>query len=289
MNFDKEQKQIWEASKNFKISSVPNKNDVWERLIQQMDLITKEDVVKNTPKLLITWPKFDFLSKKFFAFTFLVIFSLPISYHYWNIQTITTQIGQQEKLILPDQSLITLNYESKIIYSKNYNIKNRSINLVGEAYFEIKKNNLPFIIDTQYGEIEVVGTSFNVRTRKDGFEVGVNEGKVKVINNNFSIELSQGQLLSVNGESEENISKISYPDYPDWINNKFYYKNTTLAELCSEIERAFNINIQFSSPHLKEITVTGVIDAYDFNSVLRTVSLLTQHEFKLEGGIYTIF
>ena len=40
MNFDKEQKQIWEASKNFKISSVPNKNDVWDRLIQQMDLIT---------------------------------------------------------------------------------------------------------------------------------------------------------------------------------------------------------------------------------------------------------
>ena len=45
---------------------------------------------------------------------------------------------------------------------------------------------------------------------------------------------------------------------------------------------------QFSKPSLKEITVSGVIDAIDLKTVLHTVSLLTQHEFKLEGDTCTI-
>mgnify|MGYP001265126384 CR=1 FL=1 len=45
---------------------------------------------------------------------------------------------------------------------------------------------------------------------------------------------------------------------------------------------------RFSKPSLQEITVSGVIDASDLEAVLHTVSLLTQHEFKLEGDTCTI-
>ncbi len=294
MNLDNDQKKIWEESKKIKFSNIPDKDEVWQRLVQQMNSINQElDVEKNEHKSksnkFIAWPNFDFIPKKILVFTLLVIFSIPLSYHYFTINTIITNTGEQEVINLPDKSLITLNYESKIIYDKNFNINDRSVTLIGEAYFQIKKNEIPFTIDTKYGQITVLGTSFNVRSRDDGFEIGVNEGRVKLVSNDFSIELTEGQLFKSKNNPGKNISKISYVGYPGWVNDKFYCKNTTLEDLCSEIERKFNINIRFHSPNLKDITVTGVIQASDFNSVMQTVSLLTQHDFKLEGDTCTIF
>ena len=72
------------------------------------------------------------------------------------------------------------------------------------------------------------------------------------------------------------------------MNQKLYCDHTSLSEVCAEIERTFGISIEFSNPSLKDITVTGVIDAQDLNTVLSTVSLLTQHEFKLDGDTCTI-
>ena len=80
---------------------------------------------------------------------------------------------------------------SKLSFSKDYNSESRKVFLSGEAFFDVKKGINPFIISTEYAEITVLGTKFNVRSREDGFEVGVNEGAVKVHNDLQSIELSQ--------------------------------------------------------------------------------------------------
>ena len=61
-----------------------------------------------------------------------------------------------------------------------------------------------------------------------------------------------------------------------------------MEEVCSEIERIFNIDISFSNPTHKDISVSGILEISDLKTVLATVSLLTQHEFKLEGDTCTI-
>jgi len=68
---------------------------------------------------------------------------------------------------------VKLNSESKISYSSKFNQNNRDIKLTGEAYFEVFNSPIPFKVNTDYGIIKVLGTSFNVRARPDGLEVGV--------------------------------------------------------------------------------------------------------------------
>ena len=72
MNLDNDQKKIWEESKKIKFSNIPDKDEVWQRLVQQMNSINQElDVEKNEHKSksnkFIAWPNFDFVPEIFFA------------------------------------------------------------------------------------------------------------------------------------------------------------------------------------------------------------------------------
>ena len=293
MKLDKKDKLIWETSTKIILPDIPDKELAWNCLKKSISTQNSEnkhnlgDFKKKIPKWTI-WNNSKYIPSIAATFIIILLFLSPSIFNLLTIRKTVTHLAQQENIILADGSEIILNSESKIIYDRNYNNKNRLIKLKGEAYFKVQKNDLPFIIETQYGEVTVLGTSFNVRARKDGFEVGVNNGKVKISNDSTSIQLLKGQQINVTKTfNHKNITDILYKNYPDWVNQKIYCKNTTLNQLFDEIERTFNVKIEFSKPTLKNMTLTGIIIAKDINEVLETVSLLTQREFKLVGDIYT--
>ena len=292
MKLDKKEKVIWEVSSQFKITRLPDKTLMWHRLKQSMSLQSTEtnyisEKFKSKMPILTIWNNYKFPSS-FAAMVIIILLFSPTIFNHLTLNEKTTKLAQKENLILADGSKIMLNAESKITYDRNYNTKNRFINLKGEAYFEVQESDLPFIVETAHGKITVMGTSFNVRSRSDGFEVGVNEGIVSISNDSTVIQLLKGQHINVpRTYNYKSISNIAYEKYPDWINQKIYCKNTKLYHLFDEIERTFNVKIEFSKPSLKYMTLTGIIVAKDIHQVLETVSLLTHHKFKLVGDIYT--
>ena len=291
MKFNNHEKHIWAVSKKMRISAVPDKEIVWARLIQQIEMSQTEVSAHKIDRKSYwgTWLNINYRTKAILAFSFIVLILSPISYNFYHTKNLYTNAAQEKTLLLSDGTKIVLNSESKITYDRDYNKKNRSVKLVGEAYFIVKKGDLPFNIQTSHGEVSVLGTSFNVRSRDEAFEVGVNDGKVQVVSGQNKIHLSKGELIDVRSNFRVNdIGQISLDNYPDWLNQKLYCNETTLEELCSEIERTFNIQMHFLNPNIKKLTVSGLIEASDLNNVLHTMSLLTKHEFKLEGDICTI-
>ena len=289
------QKLIWERSAQVELPSPPDKKAVWMRLSQHMD-ISDMDIDMNQDQQRIAPPAQRFLSKFKPRITYAValglalIFVLPIAYDSLTTETLVTQTTDFRTLQLPDGSTITLNAGSQIKYKKDFNTDHRSLTMTGEVYFNVKNGNTPFVIQTNQGQVTVLGTSFNVRSREDGFEVGVNEGIVKVSNDSKSVILHKGQMIGIDSNfDEKNLQNISYTNYPDWMHEKLVCEQTPLSEVCDEIERTFGISFKFANPSLSDITVTGVIDAQDLNTVLSTISLLTQHEFKFDGDTCTIF
>ena len=284
------QKLIWEHSAQVDLPSPPDKEAVWMRLSQHMDIDINQDQQRIAP------PAQRFLSKFKPRITYVValglalIFALPIAYDSFTTETFITQKTNFQTIQLPDGSTISLNAESQIKYKKDFNTNYRSLTLSGEAYFDVQKGNTPFTINTNHGQVTVLGTSFNVRSRENGFEVGVNEGIVKVSNDAKSVILQKGQMIDVDSPlfDEKNLQNVSYGNYPDWMHEKLVCEQTPLSEVCDEIERTFGISFKFANPSLSDITVTGVIDAQDLNTVLSTISLLTQHEFKFDGDTCTI-
>ena len=289
------QKLIWERSAQVELPSPPDKEAVWARLSQHMD-ISDMDIDMNQDQQRIAPPGQKFLSKFKPRITYAValglalIFALPIAYDSLTTETLVTQTTDFRTLKLPDGSTISLNAGSQIKYKKDFNTDHRLLTMTGEAYFDVQNGNTPFVIQTNQGQVTVLGTSFNVRSREDGFEVGVNEGIVKVSNDSKSVILHKGQMIGVDSNfDEKNLQNIAYTNYPDWMHEKLVCEQTPLSEVCDEIERTFGISFEFANPSFSDITVTGVIDAKDLNTVLSTISFLTQHEFKFDGDTCTIF
>ena len=279
-------------SQKVKLPPIPNKDIIWERLIQEIEMHqdkTESFISEKRGSYWISW--IDILLKRRLplAYGLIILLFSPLAYDAFSKKQIKTRPAEEKSVLLSDGTEVILNSDSELTYNRNYNENNRSVHLIGEAYFSVEKGNIPFNVLTPYGKISVLGTSFNIRARNDGFEVGVNDGEVQVSNENSLLNLSKGQLIDVESEFfSSNIIQIPTDQYPDWLNRKFYCNETTLESLCLEIERTFDIKINFTNPNLKNLTITGLIEASDLGNVLQTVSILTKHKFKLDGGTCTI-
>jgi len=292
LKLDSKEKLIWELSQKVKLPPIPNKDIIWERLIQEIEMHqnkTEDFIPEKKGSYWISW--IDILLKRRLplAYGLIILMLSPLAYDAFSEKQVITSAAEEKSVLLADGTEVILNSKSELTYNRNYNKDNRSVHLVGEAYFSVKKGNIPFNVLTPHGRISVLGTSFNIRTRNDGFEVGVNDGEVQVSNENSLLHLSKGQLIDVKSEFiSSNILQIPTDQYPDWLNRKFYCNETTLESLCLEIERTFDIKINFTNPNLKSLTITGLIEASDLDNVLQTVSILTKHKFKLDGVTCTI-
>ena len=279
-------------SQKVKLPPAPDKDIIWERLFQEIEIHqdeTEDFIPEKRGSYWTFW--IDILVKRRLplAYGLIILILSPLVYDAFSKKQEITNTAEEKSVLLADGTEVILNSESELTYNRNYNKYNRSVHLVGEAYFNVKKGNIPFNVLTPHGKISVLGTSFNIRTRNDGFEVGVNDGEVQVSNENSLLNLSKGQLIDVKSEFfNSNIIQIPTDQYPDWLNRKFYCNETTLESLCLEIERTFDIKINFTNPSLKSLTITGLIEASDLDNVLQTVSILTKHKFKLDGGTCTI-
>ena len=122
------------------------------------------------------------------------------------------QIASVEEVLndsLPDGSKIALNTNSKITYPKNFAKNERRLKLNGEAFFKVKPNKeKPFVIETNSGFIQVLGTSFNVKAYENNeLEVIVTEGLVKVYTVDFETNDTSSILLKA-GEKGKISTKI---------------------------------------------------------------------------------
>ena len=81
---------------------------------------------------------------------------------------VKTERGEKSTIILPDGTNVILNSSSRLKYSNDYGKKNRSVDLEGEAYFDVTRDTKKeFIVHTNNLDIKVIGTSFNISSYTD--------------------------------------------------------------------------------------------------------------------------
>ncbi len=188
---------------------------------------------------------------------------------------------------------MTLNYATELVVNHLQPGEPRRLSLTGEAYFRVRHNETPFIVSTGYADVRVVGTEFNLRSRKGRLEVAVIRGSVKVDvpneGNESSLVLSQNQMaVCERGETPRRIGNIPISDYPGWMHAKIYLNKTSLLAVCREIEMRFDviINIQATDVHHE---MAGVLDAKSAESALRALCELTGRRFTHNGQGYTLY
>lgn len=220
-----------------------------------------------------------------------------------------TGYGETKEIVLEDKSMVKLNANSRLTWSKDWEYsKERELTLDGEAFFKVKKVrvqpvggggeavlNMPFRVRTTDLTVKVLGTSFNVASRRDMTDVYLESGKVELELKSepggdleSDIEVSDADKLdsSINIIVMEPGEAVSYSvsedffkkknnrttwDDASWIEGSLAFENERLEVILERLEDIYgkqfevmdtallNRNVNLGLPYEDWSTVSGLM------------------------------
>jgi ferric-dicitrate binding protein FerR (iron transport regulator) len=159
---------------------------------------------------------------------------------------VATASGEKEIIELPDGSTVKLNAGSEITYLADGWDDERTLQLKGEAFFQVKKGS-DFQVVTPTGTVTVLGTSFNVRARGEATEVICYTGKVRVQLDTVLATLTPGNAIRVSNEAAPVRWDIDGETEAKWISGVVDLYNVTLTDALHELEITYGIKADYSN------------------------------------------
>jgi len=192
------------------------------------------------------------------------------------IETVKTPYGARTSFSLPDGSEVWLNSGSTISFPREYG-EIRNVELTGEAYFKVLKDGKPFVVKTVLGQVEVLGTSFDVKVYpNENFETTLVEGSVKVSNQiNQVATLKPGQQSRITAANEIAMNEVNTGLITSWKDGKLIFVKEPFENVSRELERWYNVRIELQGNRLKKLGYTGTIELETFSEVLELINTTT--------------
>jgi transmembrane sensor len=209
-----------------------------------------------------------------------------------NMHEIKVENMQQKNIILSDGTRLFLDAGSLLKYPDNFNNENREVYLSGEGYFEVNPHpEHPFIVHTNSAVITVLGTEFNIRAWQEEKEVtlAVVEGTVtfKAKENHHPdavVHLTENQVSVLkNDANPTHPVHMDITPYLSWRQHKIYFKSTPLRNVLDQVERWYDIEIQFPDKTSLTNLVTVFIDDKPLEDILDTIALMNGYTYHQEG------
>jgi len=254
-------RQLWErSSQPSHVFSPDTKNEILANLLQQI----KDETPKSKPqkRRILTIAK---TLQKVAAILFLplLISSIIYLYHPSKENTVVqftstyAPAGKQATVVLPDGTEIVLNSNTHLKYASNFGEKNRNVILNGEAFFDVEKGDIPFIVSTPHLNVKVLGTEFNVSAYEndDHVTTTLEEGSIELINEKLNItkKLKPGFQATMHTKSSKlEINAVNVKKYSAWKEGKLLFVNEPLHQIKLKLERKFNVEIILSKELSKE-------------------------------------
>lgn len=200
--------------------------------------------------------------------------------------------GGEFKIVLEDSTVVWLNSESTLRYPEVFTGDERRVEISGEAYFEVKKDEeRPFYVDSYGQEIRVYGTSFNVKAYGDEnityttLESGVisirrSEGK------GGEIMLSPGhQAKYVHDAETLDMKVVNTETITEWRHGRFVFEDQTLEEIMRDLSRWYDFEYQFADEATSSIVFLGSIPRYaDFKTAITILEKCGSVEFAISDN-----
>lgn len=199
-------------------------------------------------------------------------------------------------MVLPDGSTVVLHGNSTIRYSSDFIRKTRSVELDGEAFFDVMENKgIPFIVQSGKVQVKVLGTSFNVDAYGDEelVKVTLKTGQISLSVEDFSGELvlNPDQQAVYNKNTQEIIKRqVKAEEITGWIENRLYFNSLPLIDIARILERHFNVEITISPQRLESMQYTGEFIANEsLDEILTVLSLDERIKYKREANTIKIY
>lgn len=222
------------------------------------------------------------------TFAGLTIAALMVLGARWPITgaTLMTRQGEIRTVVLPDQSLVTLDSDSSISVRFDRHARHVVLNH-GQAYFDIRNHDGPqFTVAVGPASIRDIGTQFNVRREPASTVVTVSTGLVEIsegaagkrqprtptANDPGVLPRNSSAMTMVGGGEQSTITRtgrVTPPRAVDvaqtmaWVKSKIDFKDSSIASIASELNRYNTTQIAIKSAQIRNLPITGVIGVND--------------------------
>jgi transmembrane sensor len=253
-----------------------NKEQVWQKITESVNIAEKKKKVFRLPVFI----------RVAAAILIVAAAALWLFNNYGGEKTITvaTAAGEIKKITLPDQSTVTLNGKTTLSYSNSWDGESpREVWISGEGYFDVKHLNKDssqvnpsdrFIVHCGDVNIEVLGTTFNVKARSGKTNVALLTGKIRIdyVNKaSKSLIMAPGDYVEYAGKELMVNKKLAKPaQVTAWTNtDEISFTDATLKEITETLENRFGYTVNAQDTTLYglkiegDITVSNVADLLD--------------------------
>ena len=227
---------------------------------------------------------------------------------------IITPLGSRTHVLLPDGSGVWLNANSSLRYPENFAGEYREVNLKGEGFFEVVKDEgRQFIVSTSDIRIKVLGTTFNVKSYPEegtiettliegevvlqrmksgamGKEITMKpEQRVTYIKDEGKVVLSEIKKMNASiGRPVVVPGNIFIADsvetmvYTSWKDGRLIIKSEPLEELSVKLARRFDVKIVFKDEKLKNFKFTGILENETLEQVLYALQVSSPLKYTID-------
>ena len=259
-------KSIWENSADINSAEI-NIDEAWSKV--------QFEITKPKSKV-IEWKKFINLKV---AAVFVLAIGLAFSVYYFNNQSEMINVSttnSTQTILLADGTKVYMNKHSSFSYPKKFNGEERHVLLSGEAYFEVAHDAAhPFVIFSNNTSVKVLGTTFNVKARREDsiINVAVLTGRVQVAT------VSDTGIITANQQATVKIKTGNIDTSHVEASNKILYatgilifESTPLDEVISTLNEQFNTKLSVKNQLINNCRLTVRFKNESFENMLKVIS-----------------
>ncbi|MEQ9286864.1 MAG: DUF4974 domain-containing protein [Cyclobacteriaceae bacterium] len=199
----------------------------------------------------------------------------------------STERGQRSNLVLKDGTKIKLNSQSFLTYPKSFQKDLREVQVTGEAFFEVKRDeNRPFMVHMGEVSLKVLGTSFNIRAYPDEnkLKISLATGKVEVIRNGV-VEAT----LTPNREAvyDRFSGQITTSEFDPrftlaWKEDKIKFQKASFTEIVNVLEKWYDVSFSYDEAiNVKDFT--GEFENMTLEDILKGMQHSLNFEYEING------
>jgi len=199
-------------------------------------------------------------------------------------------------LRLSDGTRVWLNAESSLRYPVLFTEKERSVELTGEAYFEVAKNEqAPFLVTSGNQVVKVLGTHFNISsyTENKFIYTTLLKGEVEVFQkdnpHNQCILIPNRQSVFSKQDHSVSSHTVDASVFVAWKEGRFVFDNESLENIMQTLSRWYDLKIVFTNPYKKQIRFTGNLKrTVNINGILSKIQKTEEVKFRVNNKTITV-
>lgn len=206
---------------------------------------------------------------------------------------VETPRGGEYGITLADGTRVYLGALSKIEYPVAFDGAKRVVKASGEVYFDVARDTAhPFVVEMTNLDVEVLGTSFNVRdyADEDYVEATLVSGKIKVNAGKESciLEPNYQAVLDKKNNTLET-KEVDVSEFVDWKSGKLNVRNRRLEDILNRLSKWYDVYVFYVNEEAKDIRFYANIDRYsNMNELLDKFEKTGQVEFRVKGNVINV-